>query len=548
MESRTEIAKTATAATASHWRRLAAVLVLLTSAFTAHAGPAPEYEQSSINLPSSASAVETRFDLNGDGQKDVLALFQRRILIFFQRAGKFPTAPDVEIGAGDPIPKTYAALSIGKLRSGPGMQLLLLGETGVDFLTISQLRASGDKPIEPQPLLRKPLDLSSGPELIYLDAAAVDLNSDGRTELVLPVAGQLDIYESGTSDTLELRTRVPLPTTRVQRTTLQHEPALFGSLMLENSAGSIVQTLPRPDRWHSVRFLLEDSTPPFIFADFNRDKRWDILTPKGIASQSPGGHFDFSPSDTYSRIASAIVPQNRADWPGGCRLMTAPNLVDFNGDGILDTFKVDGTTARLSPRTDISIFLGKPNRTFGTEPDSVLHTRDFAYSDVIPVGDLNGDGAQDIGLFHFDFQPSSASSQLKAYIRNGLDGELRFYLWDKAKNRFPDNFAFKHRVTVNYGIYGARQWFQQQVVMNQDMDGDHLPDLVMKTAPREVSVFANTGGTGISGSAAATLQSPTPFSSIQVQDMNGDDKGDVVVSGYLDSRDDRTIYTFFISK
>ncbi len=111
--------------------------------------------------------------------------------------------------------------------------------------------------------------------------------------------------------------------------------------------------------------------------------------------------------------------------------------MDFNGDGILDTFSVNTSTNKMSPRTDVSIFLGKPDRSFGKEADFVLRTRDFAYSEAIPIGDIDGDGCQDIALIHLDFQASSPSSQLKAYLRNGLDGELCFYLWDKRRNRFP---------------------------------------------------------------------------------------------------------------
>jgi hypothetical protein len=178
----------------------------------------------------------------------------------------------------------------------------------------------------------------------------------------------------------------------------------------------------------------------------------------------------------------------------------------------------------------------------------VLRTRDFAYSDAIPVGDVNGDGAQDIALFHLDFQPSSMQSQLKAYLRNGLEGDLRFYLWDKKENRYPDSPSFKHPVTVSYEIYGARQFFRQQVTINQDMTGDGLPDLVLKTGGTEFSVFENLEGKGFSRSPVAVVSTaPTRFSSLQTADLNQDGKGDVIISGYLEDQEDRIIYSLFTS-
>ena len=266
------------------------------------------------------------------------------------------------------------------------------------------------------------------------------------------------------------------------------------------------------------------------------------MTPKRVLYQTPGGEFSSTASEAYSRIASSVALHKS-------RLVVAPNLLDFNGDGVLDTFKVETTAAKFSPRTDVSFFLGRSDRSFPEQPDFVLKTRDFSYSEVIPVGDVNTDGCQDIALLHLDFQPSSASSQLKAYIRNGLDGNLRFYLWDRSRNRFPGTFDFTHRLQVSYEIYGTRQLFQQQIVIDHDMDGDRLPDLVLKTGARQISVHRNLGGNrGFSRKPDATVSTPTRFSSIQVQDLNGDKRGDILINGYTEDQEDRIIYSFFLSQ
>jgi hypothetical protein len=503
------------------------------------------FQQSGVNLPISTAAFETRFDLDGDHRKDIIAIFQRRILIFFQgKDGSFATAPDVEIGAGQPIPQIYAAVAVGKMTSDPGLQLVLIGRNGADYLTVSQLRGNSSEPVEPRTLLTRKFDVSPAPDLMFLDAIA-DTDGDGKQSLILPNSDQLEFYTAGKTSQSPAR-KLYIPLQLNQRTSLIGEPSLFGSIALaETGQQSIVKTRPVLDRWYQFEFAVQEASGPLLFCDYNQDGRMDLISPRTISLQNPNGTFTAVPSSIYQQIA---IPTYTSYANRSIPTVVAPNVVDFNGDAVLDTFKIESSAAKFSPRTDVSVFLGKPDRTFADQPDFVLRTRDLAYSDVIPIGDLNRDGAQDIALFHFDFQPSSPSSQLKAYLRNGLDGELRAYLWDKRKNRFPEGPSFRHRVTVNYGIYGARQLFQQQVVMNRDMDGDKFPDLVMKTGSQEISVFKNNSGHGFSSNPISTIHAPTRFSSLYVDDLNGDGIGDVIVSGYLEDQDDRVIYSFFISQ
>jgi hypothetical protein len=332
----------------------------------------------------------------------------------------------------------------------------------------------------------------------------------------------------------------------VQNTSLETEPSLLGSALFTQgeAAGSNVITLPDVALWHSVQFSTVRYSLPSIVADYNMDRRLDFISANRIRFQDADGGYNSTNSDAFHRISSSYVPRESQNT-----LISVPNLLDFNGDGILDTYQVESTAAKLSPRTDISIFLGRHDRSFAEKPDMVLRTRDFAYSDSLPVGDINGDGAADLALFHLDFQPSSMQSQLKSYLRNGLEGDLRFYLWDKSKNRFPDTPAFKQPVLVNYEIYGARQFFHQQVTINQDMDGDGFPDLVLKTGAEEFSVFHNNKGTGYASAAENVVSTtPTHFSALKTADLNGDKKGDVIVSGYLEGQDDRIIYSLYVSR
>jgi len=504
-----------------------------------------EFVKSSINLPVTTIAFKTDFDLDGDGLNDALAVYQRRLMIFFQKSdGHFSAAPDIEIGAEQPIPASYAAVAVGKVSVGAGAQILLIGPEGVDFLDIARLRSAGTQPVSPQKLISHSLSITPGPALEYLDCA-LDMDGDGHIDIVLPSDNDLLLFASRDGAPYALQSRVPLNMQTQQNTSLETEPSLLGSALFTQgeAAGSNVVTLPELNLWHSVQFSTVRYSLPIMVADYNMDRRFDFLSASRIRYQDPDGNFKSVDSGVYKRISSSYVPRESQNT-----LVSIPNLLDFNGDGILDTYQVEATAAKLSPRTDISIFLGRRDRTFAEKADMVLRTRDFAYSDSLPVGDINGDGAEDLALFHLDFQPSSMQSQLKSYLRNGLEGELRFYLWDKAKNQYPASPAFRQPVLVNYEIYGARQFFRQQVTINQEMDGDNLPDLVLKTGAEEFSIFHNNKGTGYSNPAEMVIAtSPTHFSSLKTTDLNGDKKGDVIVSGYLEGQDDRVIYSLYVS-
>lgn len=507
-------------------------------------GWALDFVKSSVNLPASIVAFDVSHDLDGDGLNDAFAVYQRRIMVFFQTPdGRFPSAPDIEIGGEEPIPDRYAGVSVGKVSAEQGRQLLLIGRHGVDYVSFANLKGGAEGPIEPRNLIREELSMTSDAELTYL-RCAVDMDGDGAPELVLPVGESLVVYTSSDGAPYQRTSRVSLAMQSRQVTSLDREPTLLGSSFFSQpNSGGNVRLLPEAGIWHSVRFANRRSGGPLLITDFNQDRRLDILSAGLVRCQAGDDTFAAEQSDAFQRIMTATVPHQ---WRN--MLVTAPNMADFNGDSIWDTYSVNVTAAKLSPRTDVSVYLGDKERRISGEPSQVLRTRDFAYSDAIPIGDINNDGALDIALFHLDFQPSSMQSQLKAYLRNGLQGDLRFYLWDKQNNRFPDSPSFKHPVRVSYEIYGARQFFRQQVSVDKDLTGDGFADLVIKTGAMEFSVFENQKGNGFSRQPVAVVSTtPTRFSSIQTMNINQDTSVAVIISGYLEDQEDRVIYSIFTS-
>lgn len=527
-------------------------IALCTAVTAGAAPPAPTlaFVRSAVNLPATATSVRTDRDLDGDGRRDLLAVLQRRVLMFFQRpGGAFPAAPDVEIGGGRPIPEDYFAVSTVRVGAEPGRRLVLVGRQGLDSLSIAELKArrAPGEAIAPKPLLELPLGLAPEPELAFVDLA-VDLAGDGRESLVIPDGDRLEFFSPDARGRFAAAGKVNLPSATFLKAAVAAEPPALGGLFgnAAGGRGGLIDAAPRfGARSATVRYSLDTMSEPYLICDIDGDRRPDVLTPATLFRQSANGLFEGTPSAALSRISRSAGVRDG-------RLRNSPNLADFNADGIPDSFRIETVPAKPSPRTDISVFLGKPaGKPADEAPDFTLRTRDFPYTDSLTLGDLDGDGCPDLAMVHVDFQPASASSQFKAYMKNGLAGDLRFTLWDKRRGRYPETFAFSHPVNVSYDIFGNRQLLRRQMAMDSDLDGDGAPDLVLKTGSEEISVFRNEVKASRRFAAApmaVVSTAPTRFSSLRAEDLDGDGRGDLILTAYQEGIEDRVIHTFLITR
>jgi hypothetical protein len=173
---------------------------------------------------------------------------------------------------------------------------------------------------------------------------------------------------------------------------------------------------------------------------------------------------------------------------------------DFNSDGLRDVVSIDwGTHAH---NADVDVFLQNAS---GTLDPAVTYQLARGWYDDLDVGDVNGDGLQDIVVM---------SGELSAYNNIGVllqrsDGTLGTATY------------------YDFEGYGLSPGFAVG-----DVSGDALQDIVVSYGGRVPDSFVAT----LLQNAAGTLQSPVAYSSydipgpVDIGDFDLDGRGDVVVA------------------
>ncbi|NEB15859.1 N-acetylmuramoyl-L-alanine amidase [Streptomyces coelicoflavus] len=239
--------------------------------------------------------------------------------------------------------------------------------------------------------------------------------------------------------------------------------------------------------WDYYMQLVTSGGGPGLFGgsptDFTGDGVDDIVT----FTQNPE-------ADVY------VAPSTRAgfgeakEWhdffaPGG----ETPLTGDFNGD-----HKDDVVTFTKGPDSDVYVALSNGN-TFGTA--TVWHDHFAPGSEVPAVGDVNGDGYDDIVTFTHD-----ADAKVYVALSNGTDGF--------------------HTATVWHDFFAPNGEFPAL----GDIDGDGDDDLITFTQGTTADVYAAlSNGKDAFGTGQLVHDHFAPAGELpRVGDVNGDKKDDIL--------------------
>jgi hypothetical protein len=123
------------------------------------------------------------------------------------------------------------------------------------------------------------------------------------------------------------------------------------------------------------------------------------LTPPLQSAAKPArvGHFKNSVHSLSSASTVSFIAGTRTAWGGSDDDNTESVMGDFNGDGNMDVAKVVVNTIDDVTTYQISVALGNGDGTFQA---AVLTNTPSNADDIIIVGDLNGDGNDDIVQVH----------------------------------------------------------------------------------------------------------------------------------------------------
>jgi hypothetical protein len=203
-------------------------------------------------------------------------------------------------------------------------------------------------------------------------------------------------------------------------------------------------------------------------------------------------HYDNNnPTTTVGLISAPLISIGGEDDDED-----SPALGDFNGDGKKDVVKVVTNQVSSSTVYQLSVLLGNGNGTFQT---AVLTNLTSNNEDPIFVGDLNGDGKDDVLQVHPELTPSTVD----VYLSNG-DG----------------TFAASTNVQLSaFSLSGG---------VLTDINGDGKLDILLvdsETPGIVTYLLGNGDGTFQAGVPMATLTGAAP-NNLFFADFNGDGKID----------------------
>ncbi len=226
------------------------------------------------------------------------------------------------------------------------------------------------------------------------------------------------------------------------------------------------------------------------------------------------GRFVPRPFTSSSSATVSFVAAARTAWGGEDDDETESVLGDFNGDGKMDVAKVTYVEGE-GPTYQISVLLGNGDGTFKT---AVITNTNANTDDPILVGDVNGDGKDDVLQVHPAGGDCSQAKKTGARPQGSLPcGQASI---DVLLSNGDGTFA----AAVNYPISGA----SLMGGLLTDITGNGKLDVLTfddNSPANVIELMGNGDGTFTTASSPGTLTTSAPGNMI-FADFNGDGKID----------------------
>lgn len=217
---------------------------------------------------------------------------------------------------------------------------------------------------------------------------------------------------------------------------------------------------------------------------------------------------------------------------------------DIDGDGAEDLTFWYWRWKAYQQKLTFMTFLRRADGGLPEEPDQILRYRGFPrimYADSCFV-DVNKDGLQDIVTVRFGDKPKSVRTLLEMATSEGLEWIVTVRFFRKGEG-FPQRPDYKKRFT---GIMPMFDQVIQIIRIQEDFNGDGLPDLRIRRSPTDVEVFfssAEGAAVGDLFSRRPDLHFDVPMGSwLSVHDANADGIPDLQMTHF-----DKGLLTVFLS-
>ena len=488
-------------------------------------------------------------DLNQDGLNDILVFhtkkedkaISRYFSIFYQTLSGFNNTADQSFEI-DPDAVIY---DLSDVDNKPGKEIIIFKRTGLFFYA----QANGQYYPEPK-LLLETNSIFSLPDKSFLEHMdfTIDLDGDGIDEILVPNFKTCSIYSKKMNNPSTPKTDGYDPYHALARSIgAENEYYQLKSrldVLMQNSIISSKEV---------SRYLVSSLvTPNIVIADYNRDRRDDIIviqdTYLKVFFQDEQGNYSnddsitvplgFEITQAYTLTVGNINRRMRDRLKDKTGIKC---LKDINGDGLLDIVieKLSLSAGALNPKKLFPVFFGREvpgdlsrGGTFRKVPDHIIVNRGFqVHSWII---DLNNDGKSDIvipvieiGLFNF----------ITMLITGNIDVTLFVYLMDdtgKYTKKPDDVFDF----SVEFHRSGRKI---PVVDFDGDYNGDGRMDLLRAEEDNLVVHYTPENGILSEGQEVMfPVEIPDNGINVKPRKINADAKSDVVIV-YPHEQEDKTI-------
>lgn len=435
-------------------------------------------------------------DFDGDGQPDILSeftpAFNIRQLVFIKGNPDGTFAPPLVIGQL-PADFNIATVAIGDFNQDGILDLELSNHTGVGILlgqpgltfgpTITSLSGGALFPGSLIPLVNSP--------------AQADFNKDGHLDLAMPAAGGIVLLMGNGDGSFQSKAQVYDVGTAVTTIAV----ADFNGDKLPDIAVATGAPIPR--------LLLEQADGTFVLAADPNTTPGSGPGSLAVGDFNGDGHADLEMGpNTFNGVPTLVFGDGQGHFSAPVTVSTAsPAIADFNGDGRSDMAFFNFSFGACIPGCPLVVSLGQTNNTFLTK--STLLTG--IQGNVIAIGDLNGDGKQDVVLNEGGF--------LQVYLGNG-DG------------------TFTKGVTLDISSFTGGSGIDLSGAAIVDIDGDGRKDLVLAplliignnffTAPQAVMILYGQGDGTFEP--PALLPVSHYYTHLKVADLDQDGRPDLVLN------------------
>lgn len=475
---------------------MTATAMLAAMAAVTAAAQDPAFESRRLAIGERADTL-LPVDVDDDGLQDLIVQSSRDLHVFlYRRDGGFRSPADQVLR----LDATTFLWTLGRFCDDPRDHLVTASSRGIHRHRRERAgfaAGSEDLIIHPS-LFEGTLSEEHHPILLRF---MPDLNADGLSDAVLFGPNELVVLaqrrdESGRPD-FALSQKLPIP--------------VDTGLMLH------------PGPHQPLRMMT--SVPSLAHGDLNGDRRADLCYYQnesiGAFYQQPDGRFSAQdPRDIASKKRKRRHQYLKFDVP--------PQILDLNGDGLLDIVAVYPTKGRAH------VLLNREGRTDYTNPDAVLKIAD-GWGTGVYVEDLDGDGRLEIVLGIV--RKFGILGGIDVFLSKRVDLELHFFRYDEKARTYLAEPVQELKFTIPFTFQATRETADIDLTFRPnfkaDLDGDGRRDLIVEKDPNTLQVYygAPQGLVRKVPGGVIPIQPPpgAALTQIFVSDFNGDRRSDLML-------------------